>query len=132
MAASDKELITALRQTISRQEKTLNQQEKMLNQQNQTIQELRETVSNLRSMIANLEETLANWYNQCALEYLLPIYNRLHECLVLREVLHADEIPCQVLREPGKEASSKSYMWIYLTGNDGQPAIVLFDYRPGR
>ena len=77
-------------------------------------------------------ETIANWYNQCAALYLAPVYNRLHEYLVQRDVLHADEIPCQVLREPGKEATARSYFWIYLTGNDGKPGIVLFDYQPGR
>ena len=77
-------------------------------------------------------ETLANWYNYCAIEYLVPVYDRLHELLVGREVLHADEIPCQVLREEGREATSKSYMWIYLTGTDGKPGITLFDYQPGR
>lgn len=24
------------------------------------------------------------------------------------------------------------YMWIYLSGSDGLPGIVLYDYRPGR
>lgn len=28
--------------------------------------------------------------------------------------------------------TSKSYMWIYLSGSDGLPGIVLYDYRPGR
>ena len=47
-------------------------------------------------------------------------------------MIHADEVPCQVLHEEGKEATSKSYMWIYLSGSDGLPGIVLYDYRPGR
>ena len=77
-------------------------------------------------------ETAAHWYNYCALNYLLPVYEVLHQELLKREVLHADEVPCQVLHEEGKEASSKSYMWIYLSGSDGLPGIVLYDYRPGR
>lgn len=77
-------------------------------------------------------ETAANWYNTCALKYLLPVYTLLHQELLKRDVIHADEIPCQVLNEPGKDATSKSYMWIYLSGTDGLPCIVLYDYCPGR
>lgn len=77
-------------------------------------------------------ETAANWFNTCALEYLAPVYNALHVHMIERDVLHADEVPCQVLHEEGKDATSKSYIWVYLTGNDGLPKIVLYDYRPGR
>ena len=77
-------------------------------------------------------ETAAHWYNYCALEYLSPVYEALHQKLLGREVIHADEVPCQVLHEEGKSATSKSYMWIYLSGSDGLPGIVLYDYRPGR
>lgn len=77
-------------------------------------------------------ETAAHWYNHCSLEYLLPIYGSLHQELLGREVIHADEVPCQVLHEEGKAATSKSYMWIYLSGTDGRPPIVLYDYQPGR
>ena len=77
-------------------------------------------------------ETAANWYNRCALEYLSLIYEALHKELLLREVLHVDEVPGQVLHEPGKTAESKSYFWIYMSGTDGKPGIVLYDYQPGR
>jgi len=76
--------------------------------------------------------TMANWCNKCALEYMKPIYNRLHEELIRRDIVHADEVPCQVLKEPGRKATAKSYMWVYVTGNDGRPTIALFDYNPGR
>lgn len=77
-------------------------------------------------------ETAAHWYNSCCLEYLSPIYEALHQELLCREVIHADEVPCQVLHEEGKQADSKSYMWIYLSGTDQKPPVVLYDYRPGR
>lgn len=77
-------------------------------------------------------ETAAHWYNHCSLEYLFPVYEAMHRELLAREVLHADEVPCQVLHEEGKSATSKSYMWIYLSGTDGKPPIILYDYRPGR
>ena len=57
-------------------------------------------------------ETAARWYNYCSLEYLSPVYEVMHQELLAREILHADEVPCQVLHEEGKTATSKSYMWI--------------------
>ena len=75
---------------------------------------------------------MARWIIYCALHYMKPIYDRMHEELVKRDILHADEVPCQVLKEEGRPAQSKSYMWVYLTGNDGLPGIVLYDYQPGR
>lgn len=76
--------------------------------------------------------TMVNWFNSSALLYLAPIVERLHQELIAREVLHVDEVPCQVLHEEGKAATSKSYIWVYLSGKDGKPPIVLYDYRPGR
>lgn len=77
-------------------------------------------------------ETMANWCIKAVEEYLLPIYDRLHEELLKREILHADETVCQVLREEGKTPQSTSYMWIYRTGSDDLPGIVMYDYQPGR
>lgn len=77
-------------------------------------------------------ETLANWCIISAEKYLVPIYDRIHEELLKREVIHADETTCQVLREDGRTAQSTSYMWIYTSGTDGLPGIVLYEYQPGR
>ena len=49
------------------------------------------------------------------------MYEKLHQQLVKREVLHADETTLQVLHEPGKKAQTKSYMWAYRPGRDGGP-----------
>jgi len=77
-------------------------------------------------------ETMANWFIYCAEHYFYPIYERMHEYLIKRDLLHADETTCQVLREEGKSAESVSYMWIYLTGSDGLFPIILYDYAQGR
>lgn len=77
-------------------------------------------------------ETMANWVIYCAEHYFYPIYERMHGHLIKRDILHADETTCQVLREEGKNAESTSYMWIYLTGSDGLPPIILYDYAEGR
>ncbi len=77
-------------------------------------------------------ETQANWYITLALEYFQPVYERLHEELLRRDLIHADEVPCQVLHEENRDARTRSYMWVYLTGTDGKPGITLYDYEPGR
>ena len=77
-------------------------------------------------------ETMANWFIYCAENYFYPVYERMHDYLLQRDVLHADETTCQVLHEKGKSSESNSYMWIYLTGSDGLPPIVLYDYEQGR
>ena len=65
-------------------------------------------------------------------DWLAPIYQELHRELLKRDVLHGDETTLQVLKEPGKSAQSKSYMWLYRTGGDAEHPIVLYDYRPDR
>ena len=77
-------------------------------------------------------ETLANWCIIATEKYLLPIFVRLHEEILKRDIIHADETTCQVLREEGRDARSASYMWIYTSGSDGLPGIVLYEYQPGR
>lgn len=77
-------------------------------------------------------ETMANWIIYVAENYFYPIYDRLHEELLKRDLVHADETTCQVLREKGRTAEQTSYMWLYTTGNDALAPIVLYDYRPSR
>ena len=77
-------------------------------------------------------ETMANWYIKCALEYFQPVYDLMHGLLLQRDIIHADETTCQVLREKGKAAESTSYMWMYLSGSDGLAPIVLYEYQAGR
>ncbi|MGF7012366.1 transposase, partial [Lachnospiraceae bacterium PF1-22] len=75
---------------------------------------------------------LANWVNSAALLYLQPMFNRLHEELLKREVIMADETPCQVHKEDGRKNTSKSFMWIYRSGEDTLPEIILYDYQISR
>ena len=77
-------------------------------------------------------QTMSNWVLRAAEVHLLPVYKALHRQLVKREVLHADESTLQVLHEPGKKAQTKSYMWLYRTGQDDGPPIVLYEYQPNR
>ena len=63
--------------------------------------------------------TLANWIIKMRHGLHGAYINGLHEHLLERGVIHADETPCQVLKEDGKTAQSRSYMWLYGSGNDG-------------
>jgi len=76
-------------------------------------------------------QTMANWMLAAADPWLKIIYDRMHEKLLEREILHADETTLQVLKEPGRSAESKSYMWLYRTGRE-DPPIVLYDYQTTR
>ena len=77
-------------------------------------------------------QTMSNWILRATEDYLTPIYDRLHEELLKREVLHADETTLQVLHEPGKAPQSDSFMWLYRTSGDTDKPIVLYEYQPGR
>ena len=77
-------------------------------------------------------ETMANWCILAAKEYLLPIFERLHAEILKRDIIHADETTCQILREVGRDAHATSYMWIHTSASDGLPGIVLYEYQPGR
>lgn len=55
----------------------------------------------------------------------------MHKRLLQEDIAHADESSLQVLKEPGRAATSKSFMWLYRTGRD-VPAIVLYDYQTTR
>jgi hypothetical protein len=44
----------------------------------------------------------------------------------------ADETPIQVLKEPERRPQSKSYVWVFRTGEDQGIPIVLFHYTPTR
>lgn len=81
--------------------------------------------------VALSRQTLANWLLKSSDRWLAPLYRRLHEHLLEREILHADETTVQVLKEPGRSAQNQSYMWLYRTGRDGPP-IILFDYQQTR
>ncbi|MCY0871099.1 MAG: IS66 family transposase, partial [Firmicutes bacterium] len=84
-----------------------------------------------RQGLALSRQTLANWMVQGADQWLVKVYDRLHEELLKRQYLHADETTLQVLHELGRPAESKSYMWLYRSGRDG-PAIVLYEYQESR
>ncbi len=46
-------------------------------------------------------------------------------------LINIDETPVQVLKEPGRTSTSKSYMWIFRGGTLEHPGII-FEYHPSR
>ncbi len=72
---------------------------------------------------------LPNWIIRTTEDWLIPLTGLLRSELLKREVLHADETTVQVLHEPGKKVTAESYMWLYRTGLDGKPPIILYDYQ---
>ena len=76
--------------------------------------------------------TLANWIIYSAEHYFRPLYDYFHRQLLQRKFLMADETRVQVLKEPGRSAESQSFMWLYRTGEDGLPVILLYGYTPKR
>ncbi|MGI6226322.1 MAG: IS66 family transposase [Peptococcales bacterium] len=76
-------------------------------------------------------QNLANWVMHGSNHWLKLLYDRMHTYLLKETVIHADETTMQVLSEPGKSPTSKSYMWLYATGTFG-PQIFLYDYQPSR
>ena len=60
------------------------------------------------------------------------MYEFFRRKLLERKFLMADETPLQVLHEPERRAQTKSYMWLYRTGEDGEPPIVIYQYSETR
>ena len=82
--------------------------------------------------IALSRATMANWVIRSTQEHFEPVIKHMQTELLKREVIHCDETPVQVLKEEGKKPQTKSYMWLYRTGNDGKAPIILYDYQPSR
>lgn len=77
-------------------------------------------------------QTMSNWMIYCSDTWLRPLYEELHRRLLREDIVHADETELQVLREPGRKAQTKSYMWLYRTGKYAEHPIILYEYQPGR
>jgi transposase len=72
--------------------------------------------------------TLASWMVRVG-ELTQPLINLLRDEMLAQRYLLMDETTVQVLKEPGKAAESKSYLWAQMSPEAG---IVLFDYDPSR
>lgn len=75
---------------------------------------------------------MANWIIRCSPDYLLPVVGHLQKRLLERDIVYCDETLVQVLKEKGKKSKTKSYMWLYRTGDDGKSPVILYDYQSSR
>ena len=76
--------------------------------------------------------TMANWIISNAADFFTPMFDHFHRTLLQRAFLMADETPVQVLKEPDRRAQTKSYMWVFRTGEDTGPPVILYHYSETR
>ena len=82
---------------------------------------------------ANISRTtFANWIIANAQDFFTPMYACFRKKLLARSFAMADETPVQVLHEPGRRAQTQSYMWLFRSGEDEGPPIILYKYAPTR
>lgn len=74
--------------------------------------------------------TLANWMIEAG-TLIQPLINLLRDRLLAYDIVQMDETTVQVLKEPGKTAQSKSYLWLQRGGPPDRP-VLLYDYDPSR
>lgn len=74
--------------------------------------------------------TLAYWMIRMG-DAIQPLINLLRDRLLAHDLIQIDETTVQVLKEPGKPATSKSYLWAQKGGPPDSP-VILFDYDPSR
>ena len=75
---------------------------------------------------------MSNWTIDASENYLEGVYNKLHQHLLSQKIIHADETPFQVLKEEGKTAQSKSYIWHFNSAAVAKEQISMYMYKPTR
>ena len=76
--------------------------------------------------------TLSSWVVKSSEEWLYPIVTQLTDELRTQTYLHADETPVQVLKEPGRDNTQKSYMWVFASAKHCRHPVRLFHYSATR
>jgi transposase len=75
--------------------------------------------------------TLASWMVKMG-QAVQPLINLLHEEILAAGIVQCDETRFQVLKEPGREATRLSYLWVLRAGGRDGPAAVVYHYDPSR
>lgn len=76
--------------------------------------------------------TMAHWTVYCAQNYFSPMTGYFHRLLSKRRFVAGDETPIQVLKEKDRRPQSKSYVWLFRSGDDGEHPIIIYQYHPTR
>jgi transposase len=74
--------------------------------------------------------TMCSWAIQVA-QRLEPLLELLRQKIRAGPYVQIDETTLQVLKEPGREPESKSYMWVYRGGEPEKPSLI-YQYFPSR
>ena len=74
--------------------------------------------------------TQARWLIQSA-EHLKPLAEAMNQVLLGSDLILMDETTVQVLKEKGRDPSTKSYMWVR-RGGPKDKTVVLYTYEPSR
>jgi len=74
--------------------------------------------------------TMCNWAMKVA-EHCQPLINLLHSEILSGPLINVDETTVQVLEEPGRSPTTKSYMWVF-RGGPTDSSNVLYQYHPSR
>ena len=79
----------------------------------------------------NISRTsMCKWAMQAA-SACQPLLNLLQDEVLSAKFINIDETVLQVLQEPGRKATTKSYMWIFRRGSPTKP-VLLYQYHPTR
>ena len=74
--------------------------------------------------------TMANWAIEAS-KRCRPLIGLLQKEIRSGPLINVDETTLQVLKEPGRRNTSKSYMWVYRGGVIDRPSLV-YQYHPSR
>ncbi len=75
-------------------------------------------------------QTMCNWAMKAA-EACQPVLDLLHDDIRVGPLINADETTVQVLDEPGRSPTQKSYMWVFRGGAPEKP-VVIYQYHQTR
>ena len=71
---------------------------------------------------------MAHWTIYCVENYFSPMIDCFRRLLTKRKFVAGDETPIQVLKEPDRHPQSKSYVWLFRSGDDGLSPIIVYQY----
>ena len=74
--------------------------------------------------------SMCGWAMKAA-EYCDFIMELLHRKILFGPLINIDETPVQVLKEPGRSNTKKSYMWVFRGGSPDKP-VLIYQYHPTR
>jgi transposase len=74
--------------------------------------------------------TMCKWAMQTA-AVCRPLLNLLIDEVLVASYINIDETTLQVLQEPGRDPTTKSYMWVFRRGDPEKP-VLIYQYHPTR